>query len=576
MKLQQHSPSGLDAIPLLNWGAHLLHVYDNEDDLRDLLVPYFKAGLENNESCLWVTAAPFGANQARSALRAAVPDFDKREKRKQIEIRDAREWYAFGEKLQPKELLTGLIQREQVALDHGYQGVRTNGNCRWVDPSQRTDFREYESLMRKAVRGRRMICMCSYCSEKNYGDLFLDLLKRHDFVLPQVGRKLQSDDGDALRKSEARLVDELAAVKELQRISTELIREQDMPRLYSSLVDAAAKLMNSDFATMQMLHPNRGEKGELQMLAYRGFDSEEIKFWDWVRADSGCTCGFALATGRRGIATDIATCDFMAGTPDRDALLQAGVHAAQSTPLFSRSGRVLGMISTHWRKPHVPAESDLQRFDILARLAADLIERKLTEDQIALLGHEAEHRTKNLLATVQAAVRLTRADSLKDYKKAIEGRIQALANSHSLFAQSRWTGAKLRNLVQQELLPYGQMRVEIDGADLSLEPSIAQMVALCVHELTTNAAKYGALSVEGGRVRLEWSRAADGRVSLRWSERGGPLVKLPTRRGFGTKMLDSFMRMKGKIRLDWHPEGLKCEITLPDPDKARTTVLPAE
>ena len=187
---------------------------------------------------------------------------------------------------------------------------------------------------------------------------------------------------DALRESEARLLNELGAVKELQRISTELIREPNVERLYSSLVDAAATLMRSDFATMQMLHPDRGQKGELQLLAFRGFDPELIKFWEWVRADSGCTCGMALSTGRRAVATDVRTCDFMAGTPDRDALLQAGVQAAQSTPLISRSGRLLGMISTHWRKPHSPTDSDLQRFDILARLAADLVERRLNETQI--------------------------------------------------------------------------------------------------------------------------------------------------------------------------------------------------
>jgi DcmR-like sensory protein len=135
--MQQHSPSGLDAIPLLNWGAHLTQIYDSEDDLRDLLVPYFEAGLENNESCLWVTGAPFGANQARSALRAAVPDFDKREKRKQTEISDAREWYASGEKLRPKDIVMGFLQRERDALDQGFQGLRTNSNCAWVDQSHR-------------------------------------------------------------------------------------------------------------------------------------------------------------------------------------------------------------------------------------------------------------------------------------------------------------------------------------------------------------------------------------------------------------------------------------------------------
>jgi GAF domain-containing protein len=95
-------------------------------------------------------------------------------------------------------------------------------------------------------------------------------------------------------------------------------------------------------------------------------------------ADSGCTCGEALRTRQRAIATDVETCAFMAGTPDREAHLQAGMRAAQSTPLISRDGRLLGMLSAHWRQPHHPGESELRRFDILARQAADVIERAQT------------------------------------------------------------------------------------------------------------------------------------------------------------------------------------------------------
>jgi hypothetical protein len=121
--MQPQSPSGLDAVPFLQWGSHLSQFYETGDDLRDTLIPYFKAGLENNESCLWVTGAPFGANQARSALRAVVSNFDKRERRKQIEIRDAHEWYAPGEALRPNDIIADLLQREQHALDQGYQGL---------------------------------------------------------------------------------------------------------------------------------------------------------------------------------------------------------------------------------------------------------------------------------------------------------------------------------------------------------------------------------------------------------------------------------------------------------------------
>lgn len=203
-----------------------------------------------------------------------------------------------------------------------------------------------------------------------------------------------------------------------------------------------------------------------------------------------------------------------------------------------------------------------------SKIARDMTGRRRDEAQIALLAHEAEHRTKNVLATVQATVRLSQADTLHGLKQAIEGRIQALANVRALFAQSRWSGAELRKLVTQELSPYcqdGETRVRIGGPDLLLEPNTAQTIAVTVHELATNAAKYGALSVPAGTVHVEWSPAADRRLVLRWTETGGPTVKPSTRRGFGTRVMESMIRgqLNGEMRFDWRPEGLACEIVLP-------------
>jgi PAS domain S-box-containing protein len=202
-----------------------------------------------------------------------------------------------------------------------------------------------------------------------------------------------------------------------------------------------------------------------------------------------------------------------------------------------------------------------------SKIARDISERKRSEAQIASLAGEAEHRAKNVLATVQATVRLTQADTPDDLKRAIEGRIQALANVHTLFVQSRWTGADLHTLVTQELSPYCQdraARVGFDGPNLLLEPNAAQIIAVTLHELATNAAKYGALSVPGGHVRVVWSRAAAGHLVLRWIETGGPRVKPPTRQGFGSRVMGDMIRsQKGEMRFDWRAEGLTCEITLP-------------
>jgi PAS domain S-box-containing protein len=160
----------------------------------------------------------------------------------------------------------------------------------------------------------------------------------------------------------------------------------------------------------------------------------------------------------------------------------------------------------------------------------DITERKRSEEQISILAREAEHRAKNILATVQATVHLSHSDTAEGLKHAIEGRIQALANVHRLFVESRWTGAELRSLVGQELSPYcpdGETRMRIDGPTLLLKPDTAQTIAITLHELATNAAKYGALSVPTGKVSVEWSRAPDGRVVLRWTETDGPPVSPP-------------------------------------------------
>jgi two-component sensor histidine kinase len=150
---------------------------------------------------------------------------------------------------------------------------------------------------------------------------------------------------------------------------------------------------------------------------------------------------------------------------------------------------------------------------------------------------------------VLATVRLSRADTSDDFKQLIEGRINALAQVHGLFVQSRWTGAELHNLVTQELSPYcdeTEWRVRIDGPPVILEPNTAQTIAISLHELATNAAKYGSLSAADGRVEIAWSRTADGRLSLRWIESGGPTVTPPTHRGFGTRVMENIIA--GQLR----------------------------
>jgi PAS domain S-box-containing protein len=197
----------------------------------------------------------------------------------------------------------------------------------------------------------------------------------------------------------------------------------------------------------------------------------------------------------------------------------------------------------------------------------DITERKRSEAQIVNLAREAEHRTKNILSTVLATVRLSKSDTSDDLKELIEGRIEALAKVHTLFVESRWAGAELHRLAAQELLAYSgekEARVRIEGPAAMLEPTTAQTVAIFLHELATNAAKYGSLSAADGRVEISWSATANGRLSLRWIESGGPTVTPPTHRGFGTRIMENMIgQLKGEVRFDWRDQGLTCEIALP-------------
>jgi PAS domain S-box-containing protein len=201
-----------------------------------------------------------------------------------------------------------------------------------------------------------------------------------------------------------------------------------------------------------------------------------------------------------------------------------------------------------------------------SKIARDITERKRREVQLTTLAREAEHRAKNILSIVLATVQLSQADTPYELKKAIEGRVQSLANVVSLFTEARWRGAELRTLVTQELSPFCESnRCQIDGSELMLNPMTAQAIAMTLHELATNAAKYGALSAPSGQVNLFWSRAADDQIILRWTELGGPYVRAPEQRGFGSRLMDAMIReqLRGRITFDWRVAGLVCEIAIP-------------
>ncbi|PXA92822.1 histidine kinase [Caulobacter sp. D4A] len=188
--------------------------------------------------------------------------------------------------------------------------------------------------------------------------------------------------------------EDFADIEFLHGISVELISEHDRLELYGKIVDAAVSITRSQFGTMQLLCPQgdpSGHGGELQLLAYRGLPPEAVAFWGWVTPAAHSSCTMALRSGRRAIIPDYEDWDEIAGTEDLAAFRRSGIRAAQTTPLRSRSGSLLGMISTHWSQAHSPSERDLRLLDILARQAADLLERTTAEEALRVRERELAH-----------------------------------------------------------------------------------------------------------------------------------------------------------------------------------------
>ena len=147
----------------------------------------------------------------------------------------------------------------------------------------------------------------------------------------------------------------------------------------------------------------------------------------------------------------------------------------------------------------------------------DITDRKDAEERQTLLAREVDHRAKNALALVQSILRLTRAKDLPAYVTAVEGRIKALSRAHTVLSQSRWHGADLRGLVDEELAPYrvgDAEKIKTTGPEVLLQPALAQTLALALHELATNAAKYGALSSISGQLQVRW-QLSDGKLAYR-------------------------------------------------------------
>jgi PAS domain S-box-containing protein len=508
------------------------------------------------------------------------------------------------------------------------------------------------------------------------------------------------------KRTEARLAADLAALTRLHALSARTLQAEGLAPLLQEVMDAAVAIVDADHGTLQFL-----EGETLRIVAHHGHQPAFLEYFAEAE-NRASVCGAALARGERAVVPDVETSDLFVDTPSLPVLRAAGVRAVQSTPMFTREGKLIGILTTQWDKPYCPGDHELWRIDLLSRQASDLIEnvrasealreseererakrreletilaaipaavfiaedpactrmslnpaghrmlrlpeganasksapepeapanfeiisadgkllkpeelpvqmaaasgraieeaelevrfadgdcksmfgnalplcspsgevigavgafvditsRKRAEEQVRLLLREVNHRSKNLLSVVQAIASQTAASGSADFIARFSARLQALAANQDLLVKSQWRGVELKELVHAQLAHFEDLvggRIVIEGPPLQITAEAAQPIAMALHELGTNAGKYGALSNDEGKVSIAWGMGRDGTFHLSWTERGGPSVVSPTRRGFGTVVIAAVpeAQLDAQVSLDFPPSGvvwrLKC------------------
>ena len=351
----------------------------------------------------------------------------------------------------------------------------------WLARVHPDDRERADRTVRAALAGSASTYECEYrIIRPNDGEVRW-ILAKADIVRDASGKplrlvgahiditgRMQTD--ESLRRNEARLAAELSAAKVLQDFSSRLIPEQRSESLHAHILDAALALMKADAASLQILEGDR-----LNLLAYRNFHPDSAQHWQWVYIDSITTCGQAYASGQRIVLADVENCDFLVGSADLDEYRRSGLRAMQSTPLVSRSGELLGMISTHWRRPHQPQANEFNLFDVLARQVADLLERSQAEAEL----RRNQERQAFLLELSDALRPLAAPDEIRHAACGVLGRY--LRAQRVLYADTNEAGLSIPGPQYVDGVPLlaGEFRFEDFDASLPERYRQGQPVVEC-------------------------------------------------------------------------------------------------
>jgi PAS domain S-box-containing protein len=339
----------------------------------------------------------------------------------------------------------------------------------------------------------------------------------------------------------------------LYEFTDRLFRAQKFEDIHEAALDAIISALGCDRASILMFDSS----GVMKFVAWRGLSN-----------------GYRIAveghspwTRQTRDPAPILTADIDA--TDLDPALKAtikaeGIAALAFIPL-TVGGELAGKFMTYYNAPQEFTANDTELAVTIARQLGFSIERRRAEEAKALLLAETQHRIKNTLATVHAIAAQTLREAPPGAVESFLARLHALGEAHDLLTIDRWEKAPLREVVARALQPFGE-RITLSGPPVCLPAQTSLMLTMCLHELATNAVKYGALSKDSGKVGVDWEVNGNGgqlRVRLAWQETGGPPVTAPARKGFGSRLIERSFKSEGAMQLQFNPDGVRCVLDLP-------------
>ena len=377
----------------------------------------------------------------------------------------------------------------------------------------------------------------------------------------------------AIAKPVDQLVGAARALGRGEPVAEPTTRVQEFGTIQTALAEAAAAIRQQERARDEVLERIADSEARLHLA----LDVGDLGSWEYIPATGAYQSSQTCRTnyGRRP-DEPFTYADLVSSIHPEDRPKQAEVFAealAHRSDLHVEYRIIWPDGSEHWirvgGRTRIAPDGQLS----LVGFSQDVTERRLADERQALLLHELNHRVKNTLATVQSVASLTRRSAENGDPKAWDAflsRLQGLAKTNDLLTSASWKGALLRDVLRNELDPYQDLlrqRIRLRGPEIELKPGAVLALGLAIHEMATNATKYGSLSSTEGRVSVMWAITGGSNPLLlvEWVESGGPPVKPPERQGFGTKLIQRGLaqQLGGEIKLDFAPTGVRCVITFP-------------